>query len=128
MVTNAEADGLSPLKCLEWSLSEMPNAADPGDPSYLDSLMPWSGSVPAGTRLNPEAAAEAAKMADDPIVGIDPSAFSDDEKQETSQSFLKTEWGNSERFPSLRGSFDAHVASQMLLQAVFQVGGFRQSC
>ena len=59
---------------------EMPNAADPGDPAYLDSLMPWSGSVPEGIRLKPDAAAEAAKMADDPIIDIDPSAFSDDDK------------------------------------------------
>lgn len=35
-------------------------------------LMPWSGSVPAEIRLKPEAAAETAKMADDPIVGMGP--------------------------------------------------------
>ena len=58
----------------------MPNAADPGDPAYLDSLMPWSESVPAGIRLGTEAAAEAARMDDDPIIDIDPSAFSDGEK------------------------------------------------
>lgn len=58
----------------------MPNAADPGDPAYLDSLMPWSESVPAEIKLGPEAAAKAAEMADDPIIDIDPSAFSADEK------------------------------------------------
>ena len=46
---------------------------------HLDSLMPWSDSVPEGIRLTPPAAAaEAAKMADDPIIDIDPSAFSED--------------------------------------------------
>ena len=53
---------------------------NPDGPAYLDSLMPWSESVPAEIRLRPKAAEEAAKMADDPIIGIDPSAFSDDEK------------------------------------------------
>ena len=44
------------------------NAADPDDPAYLDSLMPWSESLPAGIRLKPGAAEEAARMADDPII------------------------------------------------------------
>ena len=30
--------------------------------------------------MKPDAAAEAAKMADDPIIDIDPTAFSDDDK------------------------------------------------
>ena len=63
--------------------------------------------MPEGIRLKPAAAAEAAKMADDPIIDIDPSAFSEDGKQEASQSFLKTKWENSERFLVLHGSFDA---------------------
>ena len=78
VVATAKANGLNPRKYLEWLLEEMPNAADLGDPAYLDSLMPWSDSVPEEIRLKPEAAAEAAKMADDPIIGIDPSAFSED--------------------------------------------------
>lgn len=76
VVTTAKANGLNPRKYLEWLLAEMPNAADPGDPAYLDSLMPWSDSVPGEIRLTPAAAAKAAKMADDPIIDIDPSAFS----------------------------------------------------
>ena len=80
VVATAKANGLNPRKYLEWLLTEMPNADDPDDPAYLDSLMPWSDSVPAETRLKPEAAAEAVKMADDPIIDIDPSAFSEDEK------------------------------------------------
>lgn len=42
--------------------------------------MPWSDSVPEENRLKPAAAAEAAKVADDPIIGIYPSAFSEDEE------------------------------------------------
>lgn len=62
VVATAKAGGLNPRKYLEWLLAEMPNAADPGDPAYLDSLMPWSDSVPDEIRLKPAAAAEAAKM------------------------------------------------------------------
>ncbi len=81
VVTTAKANGLNPRKYVQWLLEEMPNAADPDDPAYLDSLMPWSESVPTGIRLRPgTAAAEAAKMADDPIVDIDPSAFTEDEE------------------------------------------------
>lgn len=42
--------------------------------------MPWFDSVPEEIKLTPAAAAEAAKMADGPIIGIDPSAFSEDEE------------------------------------------------
>ena len=112
VVATAKANGLNPRKYLEWLLEEMPNAADLGDPAYLDSLMPWSDSVPEEIRLKPEAAAEAAKMADDPIIDIDPSAFSEDGEWETSQSILKMKWGNSERFLSLRGSFDAYEVAR----------------
>ena len=80
VVVTAKANGLNPRKYVQWLLEELPNAADPGDPAYLDSLMPWSDSVPAEIRLKPEAAEEAAKMADDPIIDIDPSAFGDEEK------------------------------------------------
>lgn len=79
MITTAKANDLNLRKYLEWLLAEMPNAADPGDLAYLDSLMPWSDSVPDEIRLKPAAAAEAAKMADDPIIDIDPSAFSEEE-------------------------------------------------
>lgn len=47
-----------------------------------------SESVPTEIRLKPKAAEGAIKMADDPIIDIDPSAFADEEKKETSQSFL----------------------------------------
>ncbi len=78
VVVTAKANGLNPRKYVQWLLEEMPNAADPDDPAYLDSLMPWSESVPAGIRLAPDAAAKAAEMADEPIIDIDPSAFRDD--------------------------------------------------
>lgn len=79
VVTTAKANGLNPRKYLEWLLAEIPNAADPGDLAYLDSLMPWPDSVPDEIRLKLAAAAEAAKMTDDPIIDIDPSAFSEEE-------------------------------------------------
>ena len=79
-VVTAKANGLNPRKYVQWLLEEMPNAADPDDPAYLDSLMPWSESLPAEIRLRQEAAEEAARMADDPIIDIDPSAFADGEK------------------------------------------------
>lgn len=71
---------LNPRKYVQWLLEEIPDAANPGDTACLDSLMPRSESVPAENRLKPKAAEEAARMADDPIVDIDPSAFSGDEE------------------------------------------------
>ena len=80
IVVMAKANGLNPRKYVQWLLEEMPKAENPDDPAYLDSLMPWSESVPAEIRLKPKAAEEAARMADDPIIDIDPSAFRDDEE------------------------------------------------
>lgn len=54
----------------------MPNAEDPSDPTYLDPLMPWPESALAEIRLKPKAS----RVADDPIVDIDPSVFSKDEE------------------------------------------------
>ena len=80
IVVTAKTNGLNPRKYVQWLLEEMPNAENPDDPAYLDSLMPWSESVPAEIRLKPKAAEEAARMADDPIIDIDPSAFRDDKE------------------------------------------------
>ena len=77
----AKANGLNPRKYVQWLLEEMPNAKDPGGPAYLDSLMPWSESVPADIRLRSEAAEKAARMTDDPIIDIAPSAFRDDKEK-----------------------------------------------
>lgn len=79
IVVTAKANGLNPRKYAQWLLEELPNTEDPGDPAYIDSLMPWSESVPAEIRLRPKAAKETAKMADEPIIDIDPSAFADEE-------------------------------------------------
>ena len=80
IVVTAKANGLNPRKYVQWLLEKMPNAENPDDPAYLDSLMLWSESGPAEIRLKPKAAEEAARMADDPIIDIDPSAFRDDEE------------------------------------------------
>lgn len=80
IVVAAKANGLNPRKYVQWPLEKMPNAKSPGSPAYPDSLMPWSKSVPADIRLRPEATEEAARIADDPIIDIDPSAFHDDEE------------------------------------------------
>lgn len=75
MVTTARANDLNPRKYLEWLLAEMPNAADPGDLAYLDSLMPWSDSAPDEIRLKPAAAAEAAAVCmAAPSVRLQPTA------------------------------------------------------
>ena len=80
IVVAAKANGLNPHKYVRWLLEKRPNAKSPGSPAYLDSLMPWSGSVPAEIRLKPKAAEEATRMADGPTIDIDPSAFRDDEE------------------------------------------------
>ena len=80
IVVTAKASGLNPRKYVQWLLEKMPNAKNPGDPAYLDSLMPWSECVSVDIRLKPKAAEDAARMADDPIVDIGPSVFRDDEE------------------------------------------------
>ena len=80
VVVTAKANGLNPRKYVQWLLEEMPNAENPDDPAYLDSLMPWSESVPTEIRLKPKAADKVARTADDPIIDIDPLAFRDDEE------------------------------------------------
>lgn len=41
IVVTAKASGLNPRKYVQWLLEKTPNAKNPGDPAYLDSLMPW---------------------------------------------------------------------------------------
>lgn len=65
-------NGLNPRKYIEWLLDVMPNAQNIDSSNFLDTLMPWSPSVPAHIHLKPKAATEAAEMADDAIVDIDP--------------------------------------------------------
>ncbi len=80
IVVTAKASGLNPRKYVQWLLEKMPNAKNSGDPAYLDSLIPWSESVPAEIRLRLKAAEEVTRMADDPIINMDPTAFSEDEE------------------------------------------------
>lgn len=104
----AKADCLDPRKYAQRLLEEMPNAEDPGDPAYLNSLMPWSESVPAGIRLKPEAAEEAARMADDPIIGIDPRPSATTRNSRNLSEFSRPKPENSERLIVLRVCYDAH--------------------
>lgn len=80
IVVTAKTNGLNSRKYVQWLLEEIPNAKDPGDPAYLDSLMPWSESVPPEIRLKSNATEEVTKIADDLIIDIDPSAFRDNEE------------------------------------------------
>ena len=86
----------------------MPNAKNPGDPAYLDSLMPWSGSTPADIRLRPEAAEEAAKMADDPIIDSTPRPSATTKNSRNLSELSRPKRENSERFIVLRACFYAH--------------------
>ena len=84
-------------------IEEMPSAEKPSDPAYLDSLMPWSESVPTGTRLKPKASEEAARMADDPIIDIDPLGLPRRRGiAETSRSFLDRNGKTPEVYRSTR--------------------------
>jgi hypothetical protein len=76
IVTTAKLNGLNPRPYLEWLLEVMPNTKNLGDKDVIDQFMPWSEHVPDSCRLSPKAASVAAKMADDPIIDIDPEAFS----------------------------------------------------
>ncbi|MEG1624488.1 MAG: hypothetical protein RR300_06475, partial [Raoultibacter sp.] len=58
--------------------TEMPNAKDASDLNFLDSLMPWSPSIPTELHLKSKVATGATRMADDPIVDIDPETLNDD--------------------------------------------------
>lgn len=71
IVVAVKTNELNQCKYVQWLLKETPNAEDPGDPAYPDSLMPWSDSVPTDIRPKPKPAEEAARMADDPIIDID---------------------------------------------------------
>ena len=104
----AKTNGLMSRKYVQRLLEEMPNEKNPDDPAYLDSLMTWPGSVRADIRLKPKAAEEAARIADDPIVDINPSAFHDDEENRNLSELSRTKRENSERFIVLRACFDAH--------------------
>lgn len=75
IVTTAKMNGLNPRLYLEWLLETMPNTEDIDDTVILDRFLPWSERVPDSCKLSPKAAATAVKMADDPIIDIDPEVF-----------------------------------------------------
>jgi len=68
IVVTAKLNGLNQRAYLEWVLSEMPNDPRLAEPGRIDRYLPWSDEVPAGCRLSPDRAEEAAEMPDEPIV------------------------------------------------------------
>lgn len=79
IVTTSKMNGLNPRLYLEWLLEIMPNTEGLEDGVAIDQLLPWSESVPDSCRLSPKAADVAAKMADDPIIDINPEAFNSED-------------------------------------------------
>lgn len=74
IITTARANGLVPMRYIEWLLTELPNAEGLPDPKVLDSFLPWSQKLPDNlyaTSKTPKIAA------DDPIVDIDPHLLDD---------------------------------------------------
>lgn len=74
IVTTARANGLMPMRYLEWLLEELPNTPGADDPAVLERFMPWSPEVPESCRMTPAEAAEADPMLD-PLVDVDPNAL-----------------------------------------------------
>ena len=68
IVVTAKLNSLNQRAYLEWVLSEMPNDPRLAEPGRIDRYLPWSDEVPAGCRLSPDRAEEAAEMPDEPIV------------------------------------------------------------
>ena len=49
----------------------MPNDDELDEPGRIDRYLPWSDDVPQECRLDPEKAAVAAEMHDDPIIDLE---------------------------------------------------------
>ena len=77
IVTTARANGLMPMRYLEWLLDEMPNAPDVEEESALERLMPWSPDVPESCKMSPAEAAGPDPMAE-PLVDVDPNALDEE--------------------------------------------------
>ena len=73
-MTTARANGLMPMRYLEWLLEELPNTPGADDPAALGRFMPWSPDVPESCRMTPAEASEPDPMAE-PIVDVDPNAL-----------------------------------------------------
>lgn len=74
IVCTARANGLMPMRYLEWLLEEIPNMADPSDETALKRMLPWSDEVPSSCRMTPAEAAAPNQM-DVPVIDVDPHAF-----------------------------------------------------
>ena len=77
IATTARANGLMPMRYLEWLLTELPNTPGADDPAVLERFMPWSPEVPESCRMTPAEAAEPDPMAE-PLVDVDPNALDED--------------------------------------------------
>lgn len=75
IVTTAKMNGLNPRLYLEWLLETMPNTKGLDDNAVVDQFLPWSEHIPDSCKLSSKAATTAAKMADAPIIDIDPDVF-----------------------------------------------------
>lgn len=74
IVTTARANGLMPMRYLEWLLEELPNTPGADDPAVLERFMPWSLEVPEPCRMTPAEAAGPDPMTE-PLVDVDPNAL-----------------------------------------------------
>ena len=70
VVTTALGNDLDPRRYLQWLLEEMPNAASLDDEA-VDSMLPWSPSVPDSCRLSPAAARRAEESLAEPVADPD---------------------------------------------------------
>lgn len=73
----ARANGLMPMRYLEWLLEELPNIADPSDRDALTRLLPWSDAVPESCRMTPAEALTPNEM-DAPVIDVDPHIFDEE--------------------------------------------------
>lgn len=77
IVTTARANGLMPMRYLEWLLDAMPNTPDVDDPGVLDGFMPWSPSVPDSCRMTPAESAAPDPMGE-PVADVDPGTLDEE--------------------------------------------------
>ena len=77
IVTTARANGLMPMRYLEWLLEELSNTPGAGDPAVFGRFMPWSPDVPESCRMTAAEAADPDPMSE-PLVDIDPGALDEE--------------------------------------------------
>lgn len=69
IITTARANGLVPMRYMEWLLTELPNTENLSDPEVLDTFLPWSHTLPTKLYASDKMPRIAA---DDPIVDVNP--------------------------------------------------------